>query len=93
MFLVNEKAMRYSNFLVPYLVDETLREGVERTAFPITLDKKMSIIKRLADSGMRDFIIGCGPEEPLVWDKIHQERTVGTLPLDTKATYIILLNC
>jgi 2-isopropylmalate synthase len=84
---------RYSHFSVPYLVDETLREGVERTAFPITVNSKMAILKKMVDAGVRDFIVGCGPEEPFVWDQLHQQRDAGILPSDTKATFIILLNC
>lgn len=85
--------LRYRDFAVPFLVDETLREGVERTAFPISVDSKVSILKEMIGSGVRDFIVGCGPEEPLVWDKLYQEKELGTIPQDVKATFIVLLNC
>ena len=39
--------LRYQGFAVPYLVDETLREGVERTAFPISVDSKMLILRQM----------------------------------------------
>jgi len=38
-------------------------------------------------------VVGCGPEEPLVWDRLQQAREAGELPADTRATFIILLNC
>ncbi|WP_043230596.1 pyruvate carboxyltransferase [Pseudomonas sp. CF161] len=88
-----EKAMRYQDYSVPYLVDETLREGIERTAFPITVDAKVSILKKMIDAGLRDFVVGCGPEEPLVWDRLHQAREANEIPASTKATFIVLLNC
>ncbi|WP_082150965.1 pyruvate carboxyltransferase [Chromobacterium sp. LK1] len=85
--------LRYENFSVPYLVDETLREGIERTAFPISLDSKMKVLYSLADAGIREFVIGCGPEEPLVWDRVHQDKRQGMLPPDTQVTFIVLMNC
>lgn len=85
--------LRYQGFAVPYLVDETLREGVERTAFPISVDSKMLILRQMIKAGVRDFIVGCGPEEPLVWDKLHQEKELGLIPQDTKSAFIVLLNC
>ncbi|MGE8349603.1 MAG: pyruvate carboxyltransferase [Pseudomonas protegens] len=88
-----ESGIRYRDYSVPYLVDETLREGIERTAFPISVDAKVGILKSMAAAGLRDFVVGCGPEEPLVWDRLHQARDAHELPADTRATFIILLNC
>ncbi|MGZ0785995.1 pyruvate carboxyltransferase [Pseudomonas saponiphila] len=88
-----ENGIRYRDFSVPYLVDETLREGIERTAFPITVDAKLSILKSMVEAGLREFVVGCGPEEPLVWDRLHRARQAGELPADTQATFIVLLNC
>ncbi|WP_413787129.1 hypothetical protein [Pseudomonas sp. B21-059] len=88
-----ESGIRYRDYSVPYLVDETLREGIERTAFPISVDAKVALLKSMAAAGLRDFVVGCGPEEPLVWDRLHQAREAHELPADTRATFIILLNC
>ncbi|NHR06107.1 pyruvate carboxyltransferase [Chromobacterium haemolyticum] len=93
MYALSPLPLRHEKFSVPYLVDETLREGIERTAFPISLDAKMQILHSLTDAGIRDFVIGCGPEEPLVWDRVQQEKRDGTLPSDTQTTFIILVNC
>ncbi|MBB1617266.1 pyruvate carboxyltransferase [Pseudomonas protegens] len=88
-----ENGIRYCDYSVPHLVDETLREGIERTAFPITVEAKVAILKSMVAAGLRDFVVGCGPEEPLVWDRLHLARDAGELPADTRATFIILLNC
>ena len=89
----SKNQLRYENFHVPYLVDETLREGVERCPFPISLDSKMQLLQEMADVGLRDFIVGCGPEMPEVWEQLFKYKEEGLLPGDTEATYIILLNC
>jgi len=34
--MLEQKELRFENFNVPSIVDETLREGVERCAFPIS---------------------------------------------------------
>lgn len=88
-----ENGVRYRDYSVPYLVDETLREGIERSVFPITVEARFGILKAMVAAGLRDFVVGCGPEEPQVWDRLYQARDAGELPADTRATYIILLNC
>ncbi len=42
-------------------------------------------------SGIRDFIVGCGPEKPDAWENLFKYREAGKIPEDTEATYIILL--
>jgi len=91
--MMAENGIRYRDYSVPHLVDETLREGIERTVFPISVEAKVGILKSMAAAGLRDFVVGCGPEEPLVWDRLQQAREAGELPADTRATFIILLNC
>ena len=56
-----ENGIRYCDYSVPHLVDETLREGIERTAFPITVEAKVAILKSMVAAGLRDFVVGCGP--------------------------------
>ncbi len=84
---------RTVNFHVPYLVDETLREGIERTALPIKLEAKITLLKQMIDAGLRDFIVGCGPEKPDVWHRANQECDSKNFPGNTKLSFIILLNC
>lgn len=84
---------KYDNFHVPFLVDETLREGVERCQFPISTEDKLSLLKEMTKVGLREFIVGCGPEKPEVWEGLFQLKEKEELPNDTEATFIILLNC
>jgi isopropylmalate/homocitrate/citramalate synthase len=74
MFSINysKNQLRHENSHVPYLVDETLREGVERCPFPISLDSKMQLLQEMADVGLRDFIVGCGPGGSLQPHLTHQ---------------------
>jgi 2-isopropylmalate synthase len=79
--------------VVPYVVDETLREGIERTPFPISVEAKTSLLESSAAAGIREFIVGCGPEVPHVWEQMFALRERGRLPADCEATFIVLLNC
>ncbi|ADZ89573.1 pyruvate carboxyltransferase [Marinomonas mediterranea] len=87
------KNLRFNNFPVPFLVDETLREGVERCPFPISVESKMQLLEKMTEAGIRDFIVGCGPEKPDVWEALFKYREANRIPKDTEASYIILLNC
>lgn len=86
-------ALRFNNFAVPYLVDETLREGVERCFFPISTEAKLSLLKAMTNAGLRAFIVGCGPEAPEVWKGLFDYKRQNQIPNDVEATFIILLNC
>ncbi|MDR3436561.1 hypothetical protein [Telmatospirillum sp.] len=90
---IEARDLRYSDFSVPYLVDETLREGVERSPVPISLDEKCHLLKMMIDAGLRKFIVGCGPEEPTVWARLWQMKEKQEIPSDTEPTFIVLLNC
>ncbi|AOE83957.1 pyruvate carboxyltransferase [Pseudomonas sp. TCU-HL1] len=84
---------KYTDFMIPHLVDETLREGVERTAFPISVESKVDILRSMIDAGIRDFVVGCGPESPDVWRSLHEARDSGEISQDVESTFIVLLNC
>jgi len=46
--MMAENGIRYRDYSVPHLVDETLREGIERTVFPISVEAKVGILKSMA---------------------------------------------
>jgi 2-isopropylmalate synthase len=50
-------------------------------------------LKHIASTGVREFIVGCGPELPEVWEGLFFMRESGEIPSDTEATFIVLLNC
>lgn len=91
--MINNEKLRFGNFNVPYIVDETLREGVERCAFPISVASKIELLKKMTETGLREFIVGCGPEEPEVWEGFFKLKENKEIPEDTEATFIVLLNC
>jgi len=89
-----EQNVRYSNFHVDYLVDETLREGLERCPLAVDEDSKYQLVQAMVDAGLREFVIGCGPEEPeLARRCLKSKLENGTLSKDSKFVFIILLNC
>ena len=90
---INTPALRFNNFEIPHLVDETLREGVERCFFPISTETKLSLLKAMTNAGLREFIVGCGPEEPEVWKRLFDFKHQNQIPNDVESTLIILLNC
>lgn len=85
--------LRFENFNVPYIIDETLREGVERCAFPVSADSKIELLKKMTETGLKEFIVGCGPEEPEVWEGFFKLKENKEIPEDCEATFIVLLNC
>ncbi|SHN92766.1 2-isopropylmalate synthase [Bathymodiolus heckerae thiotrophic gill symbiont] len=91
----NEKKirLRFNDFKVPYLIDETLREGVERCPFPISNEDKCLLLKKMSQVGIREFIVGCGPESPDVWEGLFSMKEKKEIPKDVEATFIVLLNC
>jgi 2-isopropylmalate synthase len=84
---------RYSDFSVKYLVDETLREGVERCVFATPDEDKRELLQAMLAGGLREFVMGCGPErlDLLVHSLRLQER--GEIPEDARFVHIVLLNC
>jgi 2-isopropylmalate synthase len=83
----------YGNFTVPRVVDETLREGVERCMFPVEPDMLMMLFNRMVDAGIREFVVGSGPEEPDVYERICIARDEGRVPADVQPIFLVLLNC
>lgn len=92
---INKKIynLRFNNFKVPYLIDETLREGVERCPFPISNEDKLLLLKKMSKVGLREFIVGCGPETPDVWEGLFSMKENNEIAEDVEATFIVLLNC
>lgn len=84
---------RYGNFYVPHIVDETLREGVERCMFPVSTDQLMVLFHHLVDAGLREFVVGSGPEEPELYRRICEERDREEIPTDVIPILLVLLNC
>jgi 2-isopropylmalate synthase len=82
------KNLRFSDFNVEYLIDETLREGVERCPFPINTKNKLDLLKKMTSTGLREFIVGCGPEIPDVWEGLFSMKMKGEIPSDTEVTFI-----
>jgi len=78
---------------IPFVVDETLREGVERSPFPVSLSAKCALLKKTVHAGIREFIVGCGAEVPVVWEQVWKMKDSGELPSDVEPTFIVLLNC
>ena len=84
---------RYSDFAVPRIVDETLREGVERCMFPVDSDRLFALLRRMVDAGLREFVVGSGPEDPELYVRLCRARDSGELPPDVMPTFLVLLNC
>lgn len=82
----------YSNFTVGTLVDETLREGAERSAFAVTEENRFLLLKKMIDAGLREFVLGISPEPPELLRMSLQAKHDGLLPSDCKFIWIALLN-
>lgn len=80
------------DFKVDFLVDETLREGVERSAFAIDEGSRYKLLKKMVDAGLREFVLGISPEIPSLLKKCEEAKFNGELPNDCKFIYIALLN-
>lgn len=85
---------RYSDFRIDGILDETLREGAERCAFSIPAPKKIPLISKIFQSGIRDIVYGSGPKDPTyLIQTINDIQKNGALPVDAKFSFIMLLNC
>lgn len=87
-----EHKKSYCNFKIDYLVDETLREGVERSPFAIDENSRYELLKKMVDAGLREFVLGISPEIPTILKKCEEAKFNGELPKDCKFIYIALLN-
>lgn len=86
-------APRFSNFRVKYLVDESLREGLERCMFPVQTSELYRLFEAQVDAGIRETIVGSGPEEPDLFLRICEGQDQGKLPDDIRPVFLVLLNC
>lgn len=84
---------RYRDFQVKYLVDESLREGLERCMFPVETADLYRLFKAQVEAGIRESVIGSGPEDPDLFRRICEEQDAGRLPDDIRPVYLVLLNC
>jgi 2-isopropylmalate synthase len=83
---------KITNFNVKALVDETIREGVERSAFAINVDSKYELVKRMHEAGLREFVLGISPENTELLSKCLESKVLGDFTNDTKFIFIALLN-
>lgn len=83
---------KFTNFYVKALVDETIREGVERSAFAINVDSKYELVKRMHEAGLREFVLGISPENTELLSKCLESKVLGDFTNDTKFIFIALLN-
>ncbi len=73
-------------------VDETFREGTERAPFYSPLSEKTELIKQMAEAGIRDFIVGAGPESTELIEKLDEMVEQGEIHKDCEFTFICLMN-
>lgn len=77
---------------IDILVDETLREGVERSAFAVDDDNRYALLEKMVDAGLREFVLGISPERPRLLQKCLESKANGHLPTDARFVFIALLN-
>ncbi|MDA8154812.1 hypothetical protein [Acidithiobacillus thiooxidans] len=82
----------YMNFTIDFLVDETLREGAERSAFAVTEESRFRLLEKMIDAGLREFVLGISPETPKLLKMGLQAKHAGFFPVDCKFIWIALLN-
>lgn len=81
-----------TGFNIKALVDETIREGVERSAFAINTESKYELVKRMIEAGLREFVLGISPENTELLSRCLERRALGDFANDTKFIFIALLN-
>lgn len=89
----NSFVPRFSNFRVNCLVDESLREGLERCMFPVHTDELYCLFEAQVGAGIRETVIGSGPEDPDLFRQICKSQDQGKLPDDIRPVFLVLLNC
>jgi 2-isopropylmalate synthase len=80
---------RFKNFTVDYLVDETLREGIERSMFNISYESRYKLLLKMIQSGLREFVAA---EPSFVKSCLEKKLELQEIPQDVKFVHIILLN-
>jgi 2-isopropylmalate synthase len=88
-----DTSLRYSHFTVSSLVDETLREGVERGLLTVDVESLYRLFGTMVAAGLREFVIGCGPEDPTLYRRVCTETEQGLLPSTVRPIFLVLLNC
>lgn len=84
---------RYRDFKVKTVVDESLREGLERCMFPVSIDDLYRLFLAQVDAGIRDTIVGAGPADLELLTRILEEQDKGNVPADVRPIFLVLLNC
>jgi 2-isopropylmalate synthase len=87
------KLPRYRDFKVPTVVDETLREGLERCMFTVGTDDLYRLLRAQYDAGIRDTIVGAGPVHTALLERICAAQDAGELAGGVCPIFIVLLNC
>lgn len=83
---------RFDNFELSGFIDETLREGAERCLFAVEQEKKLELLEKIIQTGVKEIIVGSGPEDPSLILKALHRKFEGKYPSDTKFIFILLLN-
>ena len=86
-------APRYRDFAVRTIVDETLREGLERCMFPVPVDDLYRLFRAQHDAGIREMVVGAGPGETTLLERICADQDRGVLGADVRPIFLVLLNC
>jgi 2-isopropylmalate synthase len=83
---------RYSDFEIAGVSDETMREGGERALFGSDDERKLHLVEKLAEAGIRDIDVGSGLTEPQFVKRIHAARDLfGRIPGDTQFSFNLTL--
>src|SRR6266536_6533156 len=90
---IHDRQTRYRDFTIKYLVDESLLEGLERCMFPVSTDDLYRLFEAQVDAGIRESVIGSGPEDPDLFCRICEAQDRGILPGDLRPVFLVLLNC
>jgi 2-isopropylmalate synthase len=85
-------APRYRDFAVRTIVDETLREGLERCMFPVPVDDLYRLFRAQHDAGIRETIVGAGPSETALLERICADQDRGVLGADVRPIFLVMLN-
>jgi 2-isopropylmalate synthase len=85
-------APRYRDFTVRTIVDETLREGIERCMFPVPVEDLYRLFRAQHDAGIRETIVGAGPGETALLERICADQDRGALGDDVRPIFLVMLN-
>lgn len=83
---------RYGDFRIDGLMDETLREGSERCLFAVDVENRYRLVEKIVDAGVRQLMIGSGPEDPDLLARCLQAKLEERFPAEVQFVFVILLN-